>query len=90
MIQVSECQLKVSFRAKRSGVEESRGVTGGSATGSLDFARDDRNWDYSVRSAAIGLMRVARRAGSQVAIIAAAARIRGARVNAIGSKAPTW
>jgi phenylalanyl-tRNA synthetase beta chain len=32
---------KTSFRAQRSGVEESRGKTGRTATGSLDFARDD-------------------------------------------------
>jgi phenylalanyl-tRNA synthetase beta chain len=30
-----------SFRAERSGVEESRGKTEGNAAGSLDFARDD-------------------------------------------------
>ena len=43
---------------------------------------------YSVRSAAIGLMRVARRAGSQVATRAAAASRAGATVKATGSSAP--
>lgn len=46
-------------------------------------------WLYSVRSAAIGLMRVARRAGSHVATKAAAASKAGATVKAIGSSAPT-
>ena len=45
--------------------------------------------NYSVRNAAIGLMRVARRAGSQVAISVAAPSNRGAVENAIGSSAPT-
>jgi TolB-like protein len=44
---------------------------------------------YSVRNAAIGLMRVARRAGSHVARIAAAASTSGASVKATGSSAPT-
>ena len=44
---------------------------------------------YSVRSAAIGLIRVARLAGNQVASNAAAASTTGAIVNASGSSAPT-
>ncbi len=44
---------------------------------------------YSVRSAVSGLIRVARRAGSQQAKSVAAASTRGATVNAIGSSAPT-
>ena len=44
---------------------------------------------YSVRSAAIGLIRVARRAGNQVATKAAAVRRTGAIVKASGSSAPT-
>lgn len=45
--------------------------------------------NYSVRSAAIGLMRVARRAGNQVAIRVATPSNRGAVRKAIGSSAPT-
>lgn len=48
-----------------------------------------QEWHYSVRSAAIGLIRVARRAGSQVATRAAAASRAGATVKATGSSAPT-
>ena len=44
---------------------------------------------YSVRKADIGLIRVARRAGNQVAIKVAAPSKRGAVENAIGSSAPT-
>lgn len=44
---------------------------------------------YSVRSAAIGLIPVARRAGSHVATNAAAVRTIGAAVKASGSSAPT-
>src|SRR5204863_7162405 len=33
----------LSLRAKRSAVEEARGLTKGCATGCLDFARNDRN-----------------------------------------------
>ena len=44
---------------------------------------------YSVRNATIGLMRVARRAGSQVASRAESASTSGASVKASGSKAPT-
>ena len=44
---------------------------------------------YSVRSAAIGVIRVARRAGNQVARSAAAASTIGAMVKASGSSAPT-
>src|SRR5258708_6172703 len=43
----------------------------------------DPDFLYSVRNAAIGLIRVARRAGSQVAITVAAPRISGALANAI-------
>ena len=45
---------------------------------------------YSVRKAAIGLIRVARRAGSQVATRVAAPSTSGAVENAIGSSEPTW
>ena len=45
---------------------------------------------YSVRNAAIGLIRVARRAGSQVATRVAAPSRSGAVENAIGSSEPTW
>jgi hypothetical protein len=55
----------------------------------IEVRNDSRRFDYSMRSAAIGLMRVARRAGSQVAKSAAMARVRGAKVNATGSSAPT-
>ena len=44
---------------------------------------------YLVRNAAIGVMRVARRAGSHVAIKVAAASTSGADENAIGSSDPT-
>ena len=44
---------------------------------------------YSVRNAAIGLISVARRAGSQVASNAATANTNGAMVKASGSSAPT-
>jgi hypothetical protein len=44
---------------------------------------------YSVRSAAIGVMPVARRAGNQVESKLAAARISGAIVKARGSRALT-
>ncbi len=44
---------------------------------------------YSVRNAAIGLIRVARRAGSQVATRVAAPSRSGAVENAIGSSEPT-
>jgi hypothetical protein len=44
---------------------------------------------YSMRNARIGLMRVARRAGSHVAMSAAVASKIGAMVNAMGSSAPT-
>ena len=43
---------------------------------------------YSVRNAIIGLMGVARRAGSRVASKVAAASSSGAMENAIGSSAP--
>src|SRR4029077_4798431 len=45
--------------------------------------------DYSVRSATMGLMRVARRAGNQAASRGAAARTTNALANAGGSNAPT-
>ena len=46
--------------------------------------------NHSARSASIGLIRVARRAGIQVASNAASASSAGAQVNAKGSSGLTW
>src|SRR5262249_4154231 len=55
----------------------------------FEIFKSDHTGHYSVRSACIGFTRVARLAGNHVAIRAAAARTRGAAVNATGSSAPT-
>ena len=56
---------------------------------SLPERHDAAHSFHSVRNACMGSMCVARRAGNQVAMSAAAASNNGATVNAMGSSAPT-